>query len=165
VVLTHRSPILSDVDPHPDGTSSRSIGVVRSGVKEALRLDRLRAGDRLPVVRDVVATSGVNANTVLKAYRELEHAGLAEIRQGCGTFVTAAMAAIDSEILNERRASMSTWVAQARAAGITDDMATLLRNALTAEGTRRRHVTGWSGSTYRSNATAAGSPVANAVAL
>src|SRR5699024_8929559 len=127
--------------------------------------DRLRAGDRLPVVRDVVATSGVNANTVLKAYRELEHAGLVEIRQGSGTFVTDAMAAIDSEILNERRASMSTWVAQARAAGITDDMATLLRNALTAEGTRRRHVTGWSGSTYRSNATAAGSPVANAVAL
>jgi len=105
-------------------------------VKEALRLGWLHAGDRLPVVRDVVATSGVNANTVLKAYRELEHAGLVEMRQGSGTFVTEAMAAIDSDMLNDLRASLSHWIAQARTAGLTDDdMATLLRTVLTEEGT------------------------------
>ena len=44
----------------------------------------LRPGDQLPTVKDVVATLAINPNTVLKAYRELEHAGLAEGRQGIG---------------------------------------------------------------------------------
>ena len=60
-------------------------------VREALRLGWLQPGDRLPTVRDVVASSGVNANTVLKAYRELELAGLVEARQGSGTFVKASL--------------------------------------------------------------------------
>ena len=49
----------------------------------------LRPGDQLPTVKDVVASLAINPNTVLKAYRELEHAGLAEGRQGIGTFRAA----------------------------------------------------------------------------
>lgn len=103
-------------------------------VKEALRLGWLHPGDKLPVARDVVATSGVNANTVLKAYRELEHAGVVEMRQGSGTFVTAAMEAIDSGTLDELRTTLADWITKARAAGFTgDDMAALLRSILTEE--------------------------------
>lgn len=103
-------------------------------VKEALRLGWLRPGDKLPVARDVVATSGVNANTVLKAYRELEHAGVVEMRQGSGTFVTGVMEAIDSGTLDELRTTLADWVAKARAAGFTgDDMTALLRSILTEE--------------------------------
>lgn len=104
-------------------------------VKEALRLGWLRPGDRLPTVRDVVATSGVNANTVLKAYRELEHAGVVEMRQGSGTFVTGALGAIDPAVLGELRASLAGWVDRARAAGLTDeDVEALLHAVLTEEG-------------------------------
>ena len=48
----------------------------------------LGVGERLPTVKEVVAEVAVNPNTVLKAYRELEHEGLVEGRQGVGTFVS-----------------------------------------------------------------------------
>jgi DNA-binding transcriptional regulator YhcF (GntR family) len=56
-------------------------------VEQALRMGTLRPGDQLPTVKQVVAEVTINPNTVTKAYRELEHAGLAEGRQGVGTFV------------------------------------------------------------------------------
>ena len=56
-------------------------------VKHALRLGMLRAGDQLPTVKEVVGSIAINPNTVLKAYRELEHEGLVQGRPGVGTFV------------------------------------------------------------------------------
>lgn len=101
-------------------------------VREALRLGWLQPGDRLPTVRDVVATSGVNANTVLKAYRELELAGLVEARQGSGTFVKATLGTAAPEDLDPLRDKLAAWVAQARAAGLEDeDVFALLREVLT----------------------------------
>src|SRR6266849_3389289 len=60
-------------------------------VRRALRLGLLREGDQLPTVKDVVARLTINPNTVLKAYRELEHAGLVAARPGVGTFVTGTL--------------------------------------------------------------------------
>ncbi|SDF91313.1 GntR family transcriptional regulator [Lentzea fradiae] len=100
-------------------------------VREALRLGWLRPGDRLPTVRDVVATSGVNANTVLKAYRELELAGLVEARQGSGTFVKSSLGSATPEDLDPLRAKLAAWVAEARSAGLEDeDVYALLREVL-----------------------------------
>ena len=59
-------------------------------VRHALRLGLLREGDQLPTVKEVVARLAINPNTVLKAYRELEHAGLVAARPGVGTFVTGS---------------------------------------------------------------------------
>ncbi len=56
-------------------------------VRQALRLGLLREGDQLPTVKEVVARLAINPNTVLKAYRELEHDGLVAARPGIGTFV------------------------------------------------------------------------------
>ena len=100
-------------------------------VREALRLGWLQPGDRLPTVRDVVATSGVNANTVLKAYRELELAGLVEARQGSGTFVKASLGSAVAEDLDPLRAKLAAWIAEARSAGLEDeDIFALLREGL-----------------------------------
>ena len=44
-------------------------------VRQALRLGLLREGDQLPTVKEVVGQLAINPNTVLKAYRELEHEG------------------------------------------------------------------------------------------
>ncbi|CAL9327945.1 GntR family transcriptional regulator [Saccharothrix sp. NPDC042600] len=101
-------------------------------VREALRLGWLVPGDRLPTVRDVVASSGVNANTVLKAYRELELSGLVEARQGSGTFVKAALGSGDPEAMAALRTRFAEWVRAAREAGLDDeDIDALVRSVLT----------------------------------
>src|ERR1044072_8125166 len=60
-------------------------------VRHALRLGMLDKGAHLPKVKDVLADLAINPNTVLKAYRELEHDGLVSARPGVGTFVTATL--------------------------------------------------------------------------
>jgi GntR family transcriptional regulator len=108
-------------------------------VTEGLRLGWLRPGDQLPVVREVVASSGVNGNTVLKAYRELEFAGLVEMRQGSGTFVTGKLAAIDDALSRELSTELAEWVGRARTAGLSsDDIRALLRAVLAEEGVATR---------------------------
>jgi GntR family transcriptional regulator len=96
-------------------------------VEQALRLGYLRRGDQLPRVKDVVASLAINPNTVLKAYRELEHKGLAAGRPGQGTFVQAAPRAVDAEELAALRSSLvSGWLAEAAAAGLDDEAITAL---------------------------------------
>src|ERR1700710_591904 len=60
-------------------------------VERALRLGSLQPGDQLPKVREVVAELAINPNTVLKAYRELEHKGLTAGRPGAGTFIKSSL--------------------------------------------------------------------------
>jgi GntR family transcriptional regulator len=105
-------------------------------VREALRLGWLKPGDRLPTVRDVVASSGVNANTVLKAYRELERAGLLEARQGSGTYVKTTLGSVDPEVMERVRAKLVEWVDEARAAGLENEDIDALVGSVLAEGER-----------------------------
>ena len=46
-------------------------------VRQSLLLGYLREGDRLPTVKEVAGDLALNPNTVVKAYRQLEHEGLA----------------------------------------------------------------------------------------
>lgn len=48
----------------------------------------LQAGERLPTVRKLAADLGIAANTVARAYRELEQSGVIETRGRAGSFVT-----------------------------------------------------------------------------
>jgi GntR family transcriptional regulator len=63
----------------------------------------------------------VNAATVLKAYRELEMSGLAESRQGSGTFVTGTLGSADPHVMARLRGGLSRWLDQARQAGLEDE--------------------------------------------
>jgi GntR family transcriptional regulator len=103
-------------------------------VREAVRLGWLAPGDRLPTVRDVVRTSGVNANTVLKAYRELELSGLVEARQGSGTYVKTALGTASPEALSDLRTKLADWMAEARTAGLEDEDIDALVRAVLAGG-------------------------------
>ena len=60
-------------------------------VRVALRMGALKVGDKLPAVREVVAETAINPNTVLKAYRDLEQEGLVRARPGLGTFVVGTL--------------------------------------------------------------------------
>jgi GntR family transcriptional regulator len=59
-------------------------------VKYLVASGRLGPGDELPTIRALAERLLVNPNTVARAYRELEAAGLVAARRSAGTFVTAA---------------------------------------------------------------------------
>jgi GntR family transcriptional regulator len=75
----------------------------------------------------------VNANTVLKAYRELERLGLIEARQGSGTFVRATLGAADPNVLARLRVRLAGWVRSARDAGLEEEDMRALLGAVLAE--------------------------------
>ena len=58
-------------------------------VKHAIETGALRAGEQLPGIRPLAEELVINPNTVAKAYRELEHEGIIELRHGAGAFVSA----------------------------------------------------------------------------
>src|SRR6476469_4215378 len=90
-------------------------------VRRAMRLGLLREGDQLPTVKDVVTRLAINPNTVLKAYRELEHAGLVSARPGLGTFVTATLSDASLAAHGPLRRDLTRWMVKARAAGLDDE--------------------------------------------
>lgn len=56
-------------------------------IRVAVATGRLKAGDKLPTVRQLAVDLKINANTVAKVYAELERAGTLETRRGVGTFI------------------------------------------------------------------------------
>jgi GntR family transcriptional regulator len=58
-------------------------------VRHAVEVGALKPGDQLPGIRHLAETLVINHNTVAKAYRELEHEGIIELRHGSGAFVTS----------------------------------------------------------------------------
>jgi GntR family transcriptional regulator len=89
-------------------------------VRRALRLGLLDQGDQLPTVKEVVSTLAINPNTVLKAYRELEHDGLVAARPGVGTFVTKTLSDTSLASHGPLRHELQRWLAKARRAGLDD---------------------------------------------
>jgi GntR family transcriptional regulator len=88
-------------------------------VRQALLLGTLSEGDQLPTVKQVVARVAINPNTVLKAYRELEHDGLVAARPGVGTFVTRSLGQVPAAAHEPLRQALHAWLGQAQAAGLT----------------------------------------------
>ncbi len=110
------------IEFHLDGRSGVSpyLQLVQQ-VRRALRLGLLSEGDQLPTVKDVVGHLAINPNTVLKAYRELEHEGLVMARQGVGTFVTRTLTDNTLAAHGPLRLGLEQWLARARRAGLDDE--------------------------------------------
>lgn len=90
-------------------------------VEQALRLGYLVPGDRLPTVKEATEQLAINPNTVLKAYRELEHRGLAAGRPGQGTFIEATLHRVGLAELRPLRAALLGWLRTAADAGLDED--------------------------------------------
>ena len=101
------------------------LQIVRQ-VEHALRLGYLVAGDQLPKVKDVVASLAINPNTVLKAYRDLEHKGLAAGRPGQGTFIEGTLEVVPLRDQQALRRGLTRWLADASAAGLDEEGITAL---------------------------------------
>jgi GntR family transcriptional regulator len=95
-------------------------------VKHAIETGALRPGEQLPGIRPLAEELVINVNTVAKAYRELEHEGVIELRRGSGAFVSE----------NARAGKLADTLrgAQSLVAGTVDR---LLQRGLTAAEIRR----------------------------
>jgi GntR family transcriptional regulator len=62
-------------------------------VKHAIETGALRAGEQLPSVRQMAEDLVINPNTVARAYRDLEHERIIELRHGSGAFVRESVVA------------------------------------------------------------------------
>ena len=115
---TAQSPIAFRLDP-ASGVPTY-LQLVQQ-VEHALRLGYLAPGDQLPKVREVVADLAINPNTVLKAYRDLEHKGLASGRPGSGTFVKASLNQAGLPEIAGLRRTLRAWLVDSAAAGLDED--------------------------------------------
>jgi GntR family transcriptional regulator len=57
-------------------------------IRHAIESGALQDGDQLPGIRTLAQELVVSPNTIAKAYSELEHEGLLELRQGSGAFIS-----------------------------------------------------------------------------
>lgn len=100
-------------------------------VRQALLLGLLSEGDQLPTVKQVVAKIAINPNTVGKAYRELEHLGLAAAKPGVGTFIIRSLGQASLAEHRPLQQELRDWLTRARAAGLTEPgIEALIQNTL-----------------------------------
>ena len=90
---------------------------VREGLRAQVEAGYLEPGFRLPPVRLLAESLGLAANTVARAYKELEALGVVETRGRAGTFVAGR------GVASSVRAAASAYVASVRTLGLDDDEA------------------------------------------
>src|SRR5919199_3846964 len=107
-------------------------------VKHAVETGALRAGEQLPGIRPLAEELVINPNTVAKAYRELEHEGVIELRHGAGAFVAATAAPKKAaEKLKAGQAIVAAAVERLHARGLSDDEIRRLFEAEPAGGSKK----------------------------
>lgn len=104
---------LLKIDVQPDKPLFEQV---RIRVIDAVRDGSLPAGTRLPTVRELAGQLGLAVNTVARAYRELEAAGIVETRGRFGSFV-ASSDPVDAAMT----VAAGAFVAAARAVGLGRD--------------------------------------------
>jgi GntR family transcriptional regulator len=108
-------------------------------VKYLVAARRLAPGEELPAIRVLAEKLTVNPNTVARAYRELEMAGVVEKRRTTGTYVSAGGVKLARRerirILSER---VDGVLAEARQMGVSiDEVIDLVRERDGAMGSLR----------------------------
>lgn len=114
--------VVITLDP---GAAEPPYEQIRATLARRIESGELAAGAKLPTVRSLAVDLGVAANTVARAYRELEQAGLIQTRGRGGSFVAGA------GVEQEARAAAAAYAERVRALGLTADEALgLVRRAL-----------------------------------
>ena len=91
-------------------------------VKHGIETGALRPADQLPGIRPLAEELVINPNTVAKAYRELEHEGVIELRHGAGAFVAgSARGKKLTDRLRAGQAVVAGAVERLRARGVSDE--------------------------------------------
>lgn len=98
---------------------------VRSSLAEQINDGRLAVGTKLPTVRRLAVDVGIAPNTIARAYRELEEAGLIETRGRAGSFVASS----GDESRRLARDAAATYAATCRSLGLSPTEALAIARA------------------------------------
>ncbi|ONI74278.1 GntR family transcriptional regulator [Kribbella sp. ALI-6-A] len=104
-----------DISVNPAG-SEPPYEQVKNQIEQLIRSGELAQGTRLPTVRQLAGDLGLAANTVARAYKELEADRLVRTEGRNGTFVLASRSQVDDE---QARAAAETFARAARRAGLS----------------------------------------------
>jgi GntR family transcriptional regulator len=108
-------------------------------VKHAVETGALRPGGQLPTIRALAQELVMNSNTVVRAYRELEHEGIVELRHGLGAFISDAVEA-RGKSMRKAQTIVQAAVERLRSLGVTEqEMRRLFENELSALQSERRN--------------------------
>lgn len=118
-----------------DDSSDLPIWVqLRNRITFLIRTGYFQAGDQLPSVRSLSADAKINYNTVTKAYRELELAGLITMVRGRGMYVNESSDKQGNPELDAADMLLEDCVRKYRALGMTfDDIETRLQSFVKTE--------------------------------
>jgi GntR family transcriptional regulator len=101
-------------------------------VKHAVETGALRPGDRLPAIRALAQELVMNSNTVVRAYRELEHEGIVELRHGLGAFISDSVEE-RRKLMRKAQTVVQSAVERLRSWGATEEeIRRLFENELSA---------------------------------
>jgi len=91
-------------------------------IRHGAETGALQDGDQLPGIRTLAEELVVSPNTVAKAYSELEHDGLLELRHGSGAFITVGRRtrALTDHVQVARR-RLNKLIEQLRDEGLLDE--------------------------------------------
>ena len=93
---------------------------VRDGFRDLIISGALKAGEKLPSVRELATTLTINPNTIQRAYRELENDGYIVSVSGKGSFVSRPNDAIKAR-KTELTTQFSALAKELKAIGVGDD--------------------------------------------
>jgi GntR family transcriptional regulator len=114
-------------------------------VKHAVETGALREGDQLPTIRRVAEDLVMNPNTVVRAYRELEHEGVLELKHGSGAFIKES-AEGRGRLIRKAQAVMESAVERLLLLGLTEDeLRRAFENELAQANAKRQLVRGTEG--------------------
>jgi GntR family transcriptional regulator len=89
-------------------------------IKHAVETGALRAGDQLPTIRKMAEDLVMNPNTVVRAYRELEHQGVIELKHGSGAFIKE-IADGRARLVRKAQGILESAIERLTAMGLTAD--------------------------------------------
>ena len=99
------------------------VDQIARGIRVLLASGSLKPNDELPTVRQLAGDLGVNLNTVSRAYRELEDAGLVTSVRGRGTVVASNQELLRGGKARRKRElvdRLASIFADAKLAGLSD---------------------------------------------
>ena len=89
-------------------------------VKHGVETGALREGDQLPTIRKLAEDLVMNPNTVARAYRELEHEDILEVKHGSGAFIKSR-AAGRAALIQKAQTTLNAAIGRLRSLGLTEE--------------------------------------------